>query len=217
MKRALIAGASGMVGKLVLQHCLESDAISEVISLVRRPSGETHPKLTEKVIADFHTYDAEASSFQGIDAAFFCIGVYTGQVKDDVFKEITVDYAVNFGKLLKAHSPQATLCLLSGMGADRTEKSKTSFAKYKGMAENQLSALGLKFHALRPAYIYPVTPRKEPNFMYTFSRAIYPLVKLFGDGMSIKSTELAKAIFKAGMEGADQEVLENKEILGFLG
>lgn len=206
-----------MVGKLVLQHCLESDTVSEVISLVRRPSGETHSKLTEKVIADFHTYDEDESSFQEIDAAFFCIGAYTGQVPDDVFKEITLDYAVNFAKLLKEYSPNPTLCLLSGMGADRTEKSKTSFARYKGMAENQISALGLKFHSFRPAYIYPVTPRKEPNFMYTFSRAIYPLLKLFGDGMSIKSTELAEAMFKAGIEGTDQEVLENKEILAFLG
>ncbi|MEM9935954.1 MAG: hypothetical protein AAF824_20175, partial [Bacteroidota bacterium] len=208
MKKVLIAGGSGMIGSLVVGHCLSSEEVSEVRSLLRRPSGTQHPKLQESLIQDFPTYDGKLDLFSGIDTAFFCIGVYTGQVSAQQFKEITLEYAVQFATHLAAQSPHATLCLLSGMGADRTEKSKTAFAKYKGMAENQIATLGLTFYSFRPAYIYPVTPRKEPNAMYAISRALYPLIKLFGEGASIQSTELAEAMFTVGMQGADQEILE---------
>lgn len=202
-----------MVGSLVLDECLESSDVHEVISLVRKPTSITHHKLKEVVISDFTDYSSHSSLFKGVDAAIFCIGVYTGQVADDQFKKITVDYAVQFAIELKNNSPAARYCLLSGAGADRTEKSRTSFARYKGMAENQIAATGLAFHTFRPGYIYPVSPRKSPNLMYRVSRALYPLIRLFGENMSIKSTELAKAIFKVAMQGTDKMVLENKDIL----
>ena len=205
-----------MVGQLILEQCLSSDAIEKVISLVRRKSNYNHPKLQEELIADFSDYSTHQLPFQNIDAAFFCIGVYTGQVPDHEFKTITVDYAVAFAEALKQNSPGANLCLLSGAGADRTEKSRTSFARYKGMAENIISRLDLNFITFRPAYIYPVTPRKEPNLMYRISRTLYPLIKLFGSNASIKSTELATAMFRVGMEGNEKEILENRDILGVL-
>ncbi|WP_299363187.1 NAD(P)H-binding protein [Winogradskyella sp.] len=213
MKRVLITGASGMVGHLILEQCLSSSEVVEVISLVRKPSLKTHPKLKEEVVSDFTSYQQMTHHFEAIDAAFFCIGVYTGEVPDAKFKEITVDYAVNFAKVLKRKSPNAIMCLLSGAGADRTEKSRTSFAKYKGMAENAISRLELEFYAFRPAYIYPVTPRKEPNVMYKILRVMYPLMKRISPSSSIKSTELARAMFTVALNGAEKEILENMDIL----
>ncbi len=214
MKKVLITGATGMIGSLVLQNCLSSSVIDKVTSLVRRSTKVKHPKLNELVISDFNDYSRQSEIFQDIDIAFFCIGVYTGQVSDEKFKEITIDYAVAFAESLKENSPNATLCFLSGAGADRMEKSRMSFAKYKGIAENQISALGLKdFYAFRPGYIYPVESRKEPNFSYRIMRILYPLIKLMGKNASIKSTELAQAMFNVGMNGADKEVLENKAIV----
>lgn len=154
--------------------------------------------------------------FKNIDSAFFCIGVYTGSVSDKLFKEITVDYAVSFAKMLKDNSPNAKLCLLSGAGADRTEKSKTSFALYKGMAENQIDKLGLEFYTFRPGYIYPVEQRKEPNLMYSTMRNLYPILRLLGRNFSIKSTELGKAIYKIGINGTDKKILENKDLINCL-
>jgi len=85
---------------------------------------------------------------------------------------------------------------------------------YKGIIENRLSKMGFKaFHALRPGYIYPVTPRKEPNFTYRISRFLYPLIKLFGSNSSIQSTELAASMFKIGLSGSDKEIFENKYIM----
>ncbi len=217
MKNVIITGATGMVGSLVLEKCLSSNEISQVTILVRKSIKQDHPKLREFIISDFTNYSEVEDEFQNIDAAFFCIGAYTGKVSDEIFKKITVDFPVAFAKSLVKVSPKASFCLLSGAGADRTEKSRLSFAKYKGMAENQLSKMGLgTFYSFRPAYIYPVTPRKEPNIMYSISRALYPLIKLFGKNTSIKSTELAQAMVNVGLSGADHEVLENAEILSYL-
>lgn len=216
MKNALIAGASGMVGNIILNQCLKSSEIQQVTSLVRRKTTLDHPKFREVLISDFANYEAQADLFKDIDVAFFCIGVYTGQVSDDQFKVITFDYAVAFAEAIKAHSPQAILCLLSGAGADRTEKSRVSFAKYKGMAENRLSAMQLGgFYAFRPGYIYPVEKREEPNWMYSLSRALYPLIRLMGSNSSIKSTELANGMFNVALNGAKSEILENRDILEY--
>ncbi len=217
-KKVIIAGASGMVGNIVLQQALSSKEVSEVISLVRKPLGKHHDKLSEVIITDFADYSSLNMELQNVDAAYFCIGVYTGAVDRDKFREITVDYPVELAKALHSKSPNATYCLLSGQGADRTEKSRMIFAKFKGIAENQLSKMGFEaFYTFRPGYIYPVTPREEPNFSYKLFRWLYPALKpIMGKNSSIKSTELGEAIFKAGILGAPKEELENKDILELL-
>lgn len=74
------------------------------------------------------------------------------------------------------------------------------FAKDKGVIENRLPKLDFKsFHAFRPSYIYPVTPWQEPNFSYHAMRLLYPLIKLLGSSYSIRSTELAQAMFSVGL------------------
>ncbi len=40
-----------------------------------------------------------------------------------------------------------------------------------------------------------------------------PLMKLVGKNTSIKSTDLAKSMFRVGLHGSDQEILENSDIL----
>ncbi|MBV6653973.1 MAG: hypothetical protein KI786_09480 [Mameliella sp.] len=216
-KKVILTGGTGMTGSLVQQLCLEYPEIQSVISLVRRPSGVNHPKLKEVLVEDFTALRHLESEFSDVDAGYFCLGVYTGAVTRDRFREITVDMPVAFARQLTALSPNARMVLLSGAGADRTEQSRMMFAKDKGVAENQLSSL-LKdrFFAIRPGYIYPVTPRKEPGFSYSLMRRLYPLLKLMGPKYSIKSTELAEGIFKAGLNGAPKEILENDEILDTL-
>ncbi len=215
-KSIVITGATGMVGGIALRNCLEHPDIDRVVTVGRRATGVAHDKLEEVVHGDFEDLSPIAQAMAGHDAALFCLGAYTGSVPDDLFRRITVDYAVGFGRALREHSPDAVYCLLSGQGADRTEKSRTSFARYKGMAENGLDALGFpRFHSFRPAYIYPVTPRDEPNFGYKLSRWLYPAMKAMVPGMVIPSEDLAFAMLHAALHGVGDHqgpTLENKEI-----
>jgi putative NADH-flavin reductase len=97
---------------------LASDNISEVICIVRKPLKISHEKLKVIVHDDFLNYQSINETFQHIDIAYFCIGVYTGALPDAQFKEITVDYTKAFADTLKNESPKATFCFLSGQGAD---------------------------------------------------------------------------------------------------
>ncbi len=107
-----------------------------------------------------------------------------------------MDYAVSFAKILKENSPAAKFCFLSGAGADRTEKSKTSFALYKGIAENQIDKLDLEFYTFRPGYIYPVEQRKEPNLMYSIMRNLYPILRLLGSNLASNRLNSLKRCMK---------------------
>lgn len=212
-KHVLITGATGMIGGLVLDLCLQNDEIGRVTSLVRRESGRKHEKLDEVIIENFLDLDPNAPYFDSVDIVYYCLGVYTGAVDRQLFRTITVDYPHTLASLLVGKNQDLTFCLLSGAGADRTEKSRMMFAKDKGAIENRLSKMGFDaFHAFRPGYIYPVTPRKEPNLSYTLSRFLYPVIRLFGSNASIKSTELAAAMFHVGLIGYEGEILENREI-----
>ncbi len=88
--KIIITGATGMVGSIVLKHCIDSPQISEIVSITRRPCGISHEKLTELIPTSFTDYAGQESHFQNISAAYFCLGAYTGAVSDDVFKTITV-------------------------------------------------------------------------------------------------------------------------------
>ena len=72
-----------------------------------------------------------------------------------------------------------------------------------------------RVHIFRPGYIYPVTPRKEPNRMYTASRFLYPLVRRLYPNIGISSEDLAQAMVHAGLYGTGDNkdpILENKDI-----
>jgi hypothetical protein len=91
-----------------------------------------------------------------------------------------------------------------------------AFARYKGAAESALLDMGFpRVHIFRPGYIYPVTPRKEPNLMYTISRFLYPLVRRLYPNIGIPSENLAAAMVHAGLYGTgeiENPILENKDI-----
>ena len=171
MKRVVIVGASGMVGGSALRYMLEEPAVGGVTSIGRRTLGIPHPRLTELLHSDFADCTPLANALTGLDAAVYCLGTYTGAVPDEELRRITVDYTVEFARVLRASSPNATFAFLSGSGADPTGRSRMAFARYKGEAEKTLSAAGFPHvYIFRPAYIYPVQPRREPNLSYRLLR-----------------------------------------------
>ena len=217
MKKVLIFGANGMTGDLILQKCLQSNDINEVITITRKELQIKHPKLTSIIHDNFLNFDAITSNFENIDICYYCLGVYTGAVPNDLFFQITVDYTKVIADQLKFKSPNICFCFLSGMGADLTERSKMPFAKAKGMAENYLLQLGFeKLVIFRPGYIYPVTKRREPNFFYTLSRWLYPILKIMYPGIGLSSEQLASAMFKAGFITTPSVILENNAIKKFI-
>lgn len=218
--RLVIVGATGMVGGYALRQALEHPAVERVTAIGRRKLGISHTKLMEVVHPDFGDCSALAEPLLGQDAAIFCLGAYTGAVPDAEFRTITVDYAVEFARVLLNSSPNSAFAFLSGKGADPTEKSRIAFARYKGEAENTLLAAG--FHAVyifRPAYIYPVTPRTEPNFGYRLLRAIYPVFRMLFPNQVIRADDLARAMVDVAVQPTKERralVFENSDLLAMV-
>jgi uncharacterized protein YbjT (DUF2867 family) len=217
-KRLVIVGATGMVGGYALRYALDHSGVGGVTAIGRKPTGVTHPRLHEVLHQDFADCSGLAVALAGQDAALFCLGTYTGAVPDAELRRITVDYAVEFARVFRESSPRAAFSFLSGSGADPTGRSRMAFARYKGQAEKTLS--GAEFPGLyifRPAYIYPVQPRKEPNFSYRLLRAIYPAFRLVFPNQVIPADALARAMVDApldGIRGNERQtvVLENRDI-----
>jgi uncharacterized protein YbjT (DUF2867 family) len=220
MKRLVIVGATGMVGRCALRYALNNPNVGHVTSVGRRNVGILHSKLTEVLHPDFSDCSALAETLSGQDAAVFCLGAYTGTVSDAELRKITVDYTIEFVRALHDSSPDAGFAFLSGNGADPTGRSRMSFARYKGAAENALLAAGFpRVYIFRPAYIYPVDPRKEPTFGYRLLRALYPAFRMVFPGLVIRSDDLARAMVDVCVretEGRASLVLENRDILAML-
>jgi uncharacterized protein YbjT (DUF2867 family) len=214
--RLVIVGATGMVGGYALRYALQHPIIGSVTAIGRRNTGISHPKLKEVLHRDFADCSALAEVLSGQDAAVFCLGAYTGAVSDPEFRKITVDYPVEFARVLCSSSPDAAFSFLSGSGADPTGQSRMAFARYKGEAENVLLASRFsRLYIFRPAYIYPVEPRKEPNFSYRLMRLIYPVFRGLFPNQVIRADDLAQAmvdVVTAGTGAAPSQVFENRDI-----
>jgi uncharacterized protein YbjT (DUF2867 family) len=214
--RLVIVGATGMVGGYALRYALGHYSAERVTSIGRKNLGVSHPKLKEVLHRDFADCSALAEALSGQDAAVFCLGAYTGAVTDAELHTITTAYPIEFARVLRRSSPEAEFSFLSGKGADPTGRSQMPFARYKGEAEKALLAAGFpRVYIFRPAYIYPVEPRKEPNFSYRLLRASYPAFRLLFPNQVIRADDLARAMVDVVVQKTperESRVFENRDI-----
>src|ERR1700674_1663283 len=187
-----------MVGGYALRYALDHPAVGQVTSIGRRKLGLSHPKLSQVLHPDFADCSALAGALSGQHAAIFCLGTYTGSVPDAELRKITVDYTVEFARVIHGSSPNA------------------AFSRYKGEAEKALLATGFpRVFIFRPAYIYPVEPRKEPNLSYRLLRVIYPVFRRLFPNQVIRADDLARAMVDLVVRGAGEReslTLENRDI-----
>jgi uncharacterized protein YbjT (DUF2867 family) len=213
-KRLILVGASGMVGGYALRCALEDPVVGTVLSVGRRRLDILHPKLSEVIHSNFADCSTLAELLANHDAAIFCMGTYTGAVPDAELRATTADYPVEFARVLRRSSPGASFSFLSGTGADPTGRSRLPYARYKGEAENGLvTAQFPRLYIFRPAYIYPVERRKEPNLSYQLLRAVYPAFRVLFPNQVIRADDLARVMVEAAVRGlGSHTVFENRDI-----
>ena len=89
--RAIIFGATGMVGEGVLHESLKSPQVESVLVVGRRACEVTHEKLTELFHKDFFNYSAIETRLKGYNACFFCLGVSSIGMKEEEYTRLTYD------------------------------------------------------------------------------------------------------------------------------
>ncbi|PBQ32821.1 nucleoside-diphosphate sugar epimerase [Sphingobacteriaceae bacterium] len=138
-KKAIIAGATGLIGAHLLRILLEAPEYSEVLILVRKPIALKHPKLKQHVL-NFDKLHDYTNLIKG-DVLFSCLGTTRKKTPDrkDYYK-IDHDYPVILGEIAKQNSiPQYHL--ISAIGAD--PNSAIFYSRMKGETERDLAKLNL--------------------------------------------------------------------------
>jgi len=137
MKKAIVIGATGMVGTQLIQALIENEDYSEILSLVRRPGGITNPKLTERII-NFDEPETWSQLVTG-NVLFSTLGTTIAQAesKSAQYKvDFTYQYTV---AKIAAENGVTHYVLVSSAGANST--SKTFYIKMKGELENAVLSL----------------------------------------------------------------------------
>jgi uncharacterized protein YbjT (DUF2867 family) len=149
-KTAIILGASGLTGKLLLNQLLKDDAYEKVKIFTRRALGLKHPKLVEYVVDLLKLYQHK-NDFTA-DEVFCCIGTTANKTKDKaVYKKIDFGIPVDAAKLCKANKIE-TFVVISALGANAD--SKVFYNRTKGeMEQSVLRQKIMNTYLLRPSLI----------------------------------------------------------------
>lgn len=204
-----------MVGAEVIRQAVADNSIEEVTAIIRKPLdiGVEHPKLKAIIHKNFLDYSGLEEVFKKNDVCLWCLGISQSQVNKEQYQVITYDYALAAAGAMLMANPQITFIFLSGMGADSTEKSRTTFAWVKGKTENALVKFAFKkFYIVRPGGIKPIHQNKNAPFAYKLMTPLFPLLELLMPSRVISSEELAKVMLYIAKNGTGNKITENKEL-----
>ena len=136
-----------MIGRGVLLECLDDDRVKEVLAIVRRTTGERHPKLKELIHKDFTDFSSVKDQLQGYDACFATMGVSSAGMNEEQYTLLTYDMTLSLARTLRAINPNLTYTYVSGQGTDSSERGRSMWARVKGKTENDL--MNLRFNKAR--------------------------------------------------------------------
>jgi len=215
--RVVVFGATGMVGQGVLRECLLEPGVESVLTIGRRATGQSDPKLRELVQADLLAFTPLEPQLVGIDACFFCLGVASAGMSEAAYTRVTHDIAMAAAQALLRTSPALTFVFVSGIGADATEKGPVMWARVKGRTENALLRLPFKaVYVIRPAVIQPMHGIKSRTRLYrafyTLSAPLMPLLRKLMPGYVTTTEKLGKAMLELARKGYEKKTLETADV-----
>lgn len=175
MKTALIAGATGLVGKHLTEILIKSKEYEKVRVLVRKPIDISSPKL-EQIIYDYKNPDK--TQIKG-DHVFCCLGTTIKKAgSPEAFRE--VDYQFTHDLAHAAFDKGAKkFLLISAIGADKN--SHVFYNRVKGETENAVQEILFKsVFIFRPSLLMGKRAEKRPGetigkFIMQFFKFIIPL------------------------------------------
>jgi uncharacterized protein YbjT (DUF2867 family) len=155
-KKAVIAGATGLIGRELVHLLLHDIHYDEVFILVRTMTPLDHPKLTQ-VVTDFNNLEEIAVYLNHADV-FCTLGTTIKIAKtQEAFRKVDYEYPLQLAQLAQTHAANQFL-VVTAMGANAN--SKIFYSKVKGQLENSLKLLGLTaLHIFHPSLL--LGDRKE--------------------------------------------------------
>ena len=210
--RAIITGATSMVGEGILLECLAHPAVEQVLVINRQPGGVSHPKLREVIHVDFFNLAPIEPQLAGYNACFFCLGVSSVGMDKDAYKRVTYDLTLNVAQTLARLSPDMTFCYVTGTGTDSSEQGKLAWARVKGATENALMRLFPNAYMFRPAMMKATPGQKNLKLLYRMLEWTYPIGCALAPSHFLTLQEVGRAMINAALKGAPKHVLEVADI-----
>ncbi len=201
--KAIVVGASGLIGSELLKILLQQPHYDEVLILVRKSIAVNHPKLVQLII-DFDNLDKFADSITG-DALFCCLGSTRKKTPDiNAYYKIDHDYPVKLAQIaLNNNIPQYHL--VSALGA--SSKGANFYTKLKGETEEDIKNIHLKtLHIYQPSLL--TGNRKEYRFFERISISLMRIIDPLLLGKlkkyrSIPAATVASAMFKQSIHNQE--------------
>jgi hypothetical protein len=210
--KAIITGASGMVGEGVLHECLQHNDVEEIVVVGRRSCGYIHPKLKEIVHSDMYNLSSIEDQLEDYNACFFCLGTSSVGKKEPEFYKVTYDLTMHFAKTLSKLNPDMTFCYISGRGTN--EQGKLMWQRVKGKTETDLTKLPFKqVYNFRPGIIKSTKGLKHTLPLYKWLSWMLPIINTVAPGSVVSLKQIGDAMINATTKGYEKKILEVKDII----
>ena len=200
-RKALLVGATGLIGGYCLQALCDDSNYSEVIAVVRRPLLKTHRKL-KALISDFDDLEHELSAINA-DDVYCCLGTTIREAgSQEAFKHVDHTLVLTIAELMKRNGA-AQFLVISSMGANID--SKVFYNRTKGEMEEAMKGLNYQcLRIIRPSLL--LGTREEFRFGEKIGIMLSPLLKLLLPGSLKKYRPVeAEAVAKFMVNIAHQE------------
>ncbi|PHR33139.1 MAG: nucleoside-diphosphate sugar epimerase [Fluviicola sp.] len=149
-KTAIILGATGLTGSLLLEQLLTDTNYSTIKLFSRTPSGISHPKVKE-YIGDLLHLETFTEDLTG-DEIYICIGTTKKKTPDsNLYRKIDLGIPSQAASICKANGV-SKLSVVSAIGAN--SKSSIPYNKIKGEMEEAVMGAEIEHtYILRPSFI----------------------------------------------------------------
>jgi nucleoside-diphosphate-sugar epimerase len=211
--KAIITGATGMVGEGVLLECLNHLDVEQILVINRKPGGRSHPKLREIIHEDFFNLQPIEQQLSGFNACFFCLGVSSVGLSAEQYTHTTYDLTLSVARLLAKLNPHMTFCYVSGAGTDSSEHGRVAWARVKGATENALLQLFRHAYMFRPGFMKSTPGQKNVKSYYQYIAWLYPIGRALYPAGFCTLQEVGLAMIRAADKGYAKQILEVKDIV----
>jgi len=211
-KTAVILGATGLTGNILVNKLLRDDRYSKIKIFTRKPLRLENPNVTE-ILCDLLDVDSYKENFFG-DEVFCCIGTTTKKTHDkELYKKIDFGIPVRSSILCKKNGIE-TFIVISSMGANAD--SSIFYNRTKGEMEDAVVEQNIKnTYILRPSIIGG--NRNESRFAEKIGISIFKLLNpLFVGALRkyriINAETIANAMIELANNGFDKHIILSDEI-----
>lgn len=154
--KAVIAGATGLIGTFLVDQMKTDKDVMTVTALTRRGGEQVGKVAWTKV--DFDNLDDLKNACDGASHAFCCLGTTINTAgSKEAFRKVDYDYVIDFAKAAKSQGIER-FSVVSAIGS--SADSSVFYNRVKGQMENDLEKIGFEsLHIFHPSLL--LGPREE--------------------------------------------------------